>query len=112
VPVAALLALRFDAVRSRVVGAVESALATTFRGRLRLDELERVDFRGVSVRGRVDDQKGRTVVRVDGLEVRVFWPALVVRALSGEEPLRIELDEVSVRHAEVRLIDDGSGVPR
>ncbi|HEY3497541.1 MAG TPA: translocation/assembly module TamB domain-containing protein [Polyangiaceae bacterium] len=111
VPVALVVALRFDAVRSRVASTVDAALETTFRGRVRIDAVEWVDFTRVRARARVEDAAGRTVVRVDGLEARVLWPALVLRIVSGGQPLRIDLDEVSAAHAEVRLVDDGTGIP-
>jgi translocation and assembly module TamB len=110
-PVLTLAALRFEAVRSRVAAGVDSALSSSFRGRVRIDAIHWVDLTRVAARARVEDASGRTVVRADGLEARVFWPALVFGVLSGSEPLRIELDEVSLLHAELKLIDDGSGVP-
>jgi translocation and assembly module TamB len=110
-PVLVLFALRLELVRARVAATVDSALAETFRGRIRIDEIRSFDFNGVAARARVSDETGRTVVRVDGLEARVFWPKLLLRALSGQEPLTIELDEVRLEHAEVELVDDGSGAP-
>ena len=111
VPVALVTALRFEGVRARVASIADQALETTFRGRLLIDRIEWVDFGRVRARGHIDDAAGRTVIRVDGLEARVFWPVLVARVVSGQAPLRIDLAEISVDHAEIRLIDDGSGAP-
>jgi len=43
--------------------------------------------------------------------LRLFWPAVVWRALTGADPLHIPVTSVAVHQLEVTLIDDGTGTP-
>jgi translocation and assembly module TamB len=112
VPVLGLFALRFGGVRAFVAKRVDSALASSFRGRIHLRELHRVDLTGARASGSVDDPGGHTVVRFEDAAVNLNVPALLVRLLRDHgSPSVISVESVALRHAEIRLIDDGQGAP-
>jgi translocation and assembly module TamB len=111
-PPALLFALRFEGPRAFAARKVDALLATTFRGRLHLASLERVDLGGARVTGSVDDPAGRRVVRFQSVTVDLNVPALLYRVVrDGGSPSVITLDEVAIPHAEIALLDDGSGGP-
>jgi autotransporter translocation and assembly factor TamB len=111
VPLLAFASLRIEAVRTRVALLVDSALAPIFQGRIRIESIDAVDFGRVAVHARVEDSKGRTVITARGAKVFVFWPRLVFGLVTADGPPTIFIDQVEIDHAEVRLIDDGTGSP-
>jgi translocation and assembly module TamB len=112
VAVLGLFALRFPAARALVSKRVDSALASSFQGRIHLRELERIDLGGVRASGSIDDPGGRTVVRFEHATVELNVPALLVRVLRDHgSPHLIVFDRVALVHGEIRLIDDGKGSP-
>ncbi len=112
VPILALAALRIASVRAFVTKRVDSALAGTFRGRIHLRELARIDLGGVRLSGSIDDPSGRTVVRFENAEVDLNVPSLIVGVVrGGGSPNLIGIDRLTLKHGEIRLIDDGHGSP-
>lgn len=111
VPLLAFASLRIEAVRTRVASLVDDALAPTFKGRIRIESIDGIDFGRVAVHARVEDEKGRTVITARGAKALVFWPRLVFDLVTADGPARIVIDHIEVDHAEVRLIDDGTGSP-
>lgn len=110
--VLALASLDLPPVRAFVAKQANSALATSFRGRLTLKEIGHIDLGGVSgVDLEVADPAGNTVISAKGVEVALAWPALVYAAVRGADPLVVEVNEIGVRELRVRLIDDGTGSP-
>jgi translocation and assembly module TamB len=109
---AVLVALQLPPVSQLVIGRVNAALAESFRGQLLLRRLGFVDLGGISgAELEVRDAEGRPVLLARGVDVRLAWPALAVRAVLGSDPLRVTLQRVSLEGVEVTLIDDGTGTP-
>jgi len=112
VPILALAALRIASVRAFVTKRVDSALAGTFRGRIHLRELTRVDLAGARLSGSIDDPAGHVVARFEDAQVDLNVPQLVAGLLrGGGAPSVIGIDRLSLKHGEVSLIDDGHGSP-
>jgi translocation and assembly module TamB len=112
VPVLALFALQFPSLRAFVAKRVDSALATSFEGRIHLRELERIDLGGLRASGSVDDPRGHTILRFEHVTVNLDVPRLVVGAIRhGGSPELIVVDEIAVKQGELTLIDDGQGSP-
>ncbi len=112
VPILALFALRFPSVRAFVSKRVDSALASSFKGRIHLRELERIDLGGLRASGSVDDPRGHTIVRFEHVTVNLDIPRLVVGVIrDGGSPKLIVVDEIAVKQGELTLIDDGKGSP-
>jgi translocation and assembly module TamB len=109
----AVLGANLPFARAFIVERTNAALATSFAGRLEIERLGAVAFDGVSdVDGAVFDSSGRKVVDARGLDVRLRWPGLVWDLLVRRpDPVVITIDRVDLRHAEVVLVDDGSGAP-
>lgn len=111
-PPALLVTLRFGAPRAFAARAVDRLLAPMFRGRIHLDALERVDLGGARVTGSIDDPAGHRVVRFQSVSVRLNVLGLLFRVLrDGGSPSVITIDEIAIPHADLALIDDGSGTP-
>ena len=111
-PPALLVALRFEAPRAFVARKLDTALASLFRGRLRIAVLERVDLGGVRVTGSIEDPAGRSVIRFQSVTVRASVPALLVSVIrGGGTPGAIQIDEVRIPHSEVTLVDGPDGIP-
>ncbi|MEO8905858.1 MAG: translocation/assembly module TamB domain-containing protein [Polyangiaceae bacterium] len=111
--VGVLFSLRFAAVRQLVVTRVNGALAGSFQGRIQVHGLQRVGLGGIGAAdAEVFDPAGRRVLDVHGLDVRLSVPTIVWAVLAHKsQPLTIRLDSVTVKHAEVLLVDDGQGAP-
>ncbi len=108
-----LVSLRFASVRGYVAARVNSALAGSFKGRVTLRHVQRLGLLGIGAAdAEVFDPAGRRVLDIHGLDVRLSLPALVWSELThGSRPLTVRLRAVALAHAEVRLIDDGTGSP-
>ena len=107
-----VLGLDAPVVRRLVVARVNLALASTFAGRVTVESLGGLgltSLRGVSAR--VEDPTGRTVLRVEGVSVRVSTFALFRSVLGGGE-VAVTLRELSVARAEVSLDVDDAGTLR
>jgi translocation and assembly module TamB len=112
VPILALAALRVASVRAFVTKRVDSALAGTFRGRIHLRELARVDLGGARLSGDIADPAGRVVARFEDAEVDLSVPRLLIGVVrGGGSPAVLDFDRVSLVHGEITLIDDGHGSP-
>jgi hypothetical protein len=111
--VGVLFSLRFAAVRGFVVAKVNGALADSFKGRIQLHGLQSVGLGGIGAAdAEIFDPSGRRVIDIHGLDVRLSVPTIVWAALAHKsQPLTVRLDSVSLKHAEVLLVDDGQGSP-
>jgi translocation and assembly module TamB len=108
----ALTALKLERPRAFTARTVEDALAETFRGRLRIVRLDAIGLGGLRADVRVEDPAGRVVLSARGVDVRLGVPSLVAHLIrNGGALRRIDIDAVRIEHAEVRLIDDGTGSP-
>ncbi|MFO7178295.1 MAG: translocation/assembly module TamB domain-containing protein, partial [Pseudomonadota bacterium] len=109
----ALLGANFGPVRARIAERATDALSTTFRGRIVVRALSRIDAFGV--RGadvQVFDPEGRLVVDAVDADVRLFWPRLLWDVVAKtDRPLLVSIDRVAVERIGIRLIDDGKGAP-
>ncbi|HWP08362.1 MAG TPA: translocation/assembly module TamB domain-containing protein [Polyangiaceae bacterium] len=111
-PPALLVALRFDAPRAFAAHQVDQLLAGLFRGRIHVAAIEQVGLGGARVTGSIDDPKGHRVISFQSVTVRLNVPALLLRLVrDGGAPSVIRIDEVAIPHAEIALIDDGTGAP-
>ena len=105
----AVLHLDVPAVRRAIVARVDQVLASALAGRI---VVERVGSLGAThvtdVDARVEDPDGKTVLRVQGLGASIAtWDLL--RSLAASPDVRVAIDEVSVRQADVSLDADASG---
>jgi|GEM_PF-818838 len=111
--VGVLFSLRFDAVRGYIVTRVNGALADSFKGRIVLHRIGSVGLGGISAAdAEIFDPAGHRVVDAHGLSAELSVPMLVWAALTGKsQPLTIRFSSVSLKHAEIVLIDNGTGSP-
>ncbi len=111
--VGVLFSLRFAAVRGLIVTRVNAALADSFKGRIVLHRLGSVGLGGVAAAdAEIFDPAGQRVVDAHGLSAQLSVPTIVWAALTSKnQPLTIRLTSVSLNHAEITLIDDGTGSP-
>ena len=109
----ALLSLRVASVRSYIVSRVNGVLADSFKGRVLLHRVGTIGLTGVSAAdAEVFDPVGHRVLDIHGLSAQLSVPSLVWAVLTHKsQPLAIRLETVSIRHAEVALLDNGSGSP-
>lgn len=106
------ISLDLPPVRAFIVKQANSALASSFQGRLVLRRLGQLDVRGVGgVDLELQDPKGATVLRAYDAKVTLAWPSLAYRAITGADPLRVQITGVTVKELRVLLIDDGTGSP-
>jgi translocation and assembly module TamB len=107
-----LAALKLERPRAFTARTIDAALAEMFRGRLRIVRLDALGLGGLRADVRVEDSAGRVVIAARGVDVRLGVPSLVAHLIrNGGALRRIDIDAVHVEHAEVRLIDDGTGSP-
>jgi hypothetical protein len=108
-----LVSLRFAGVRNFVVAKVNGALADSFKGQIKLHGIQSIGLGGIGAAdAEIFDPSGRRVIDIHGLEVRLSVPTIAWAALAHKsQPLTLRLDEVSLKHAEVLLVDDGHGSP-
>lgn len=108
-----LFSLRFEGMRSFVVARVNGALDGTFKGRIVVGRVQSLGLGGISAAdAQIFDPSGKRVIALHGLDVRLSVPTIVWAALTEKSaPLTIRLTSVSLKHADVNLIDDGTGTP-
>ncbi len=108
-----LFSLRFAAVRGYVVTRVNGALADAFKGKIVLHRVGSLGLGGVGAAdAEIFDPAGHRVLDVHGLSAQLSVPTIVWAALTSKsQPLTVRLDSVRVQHAEVTLIDNGTGSP-
>lgn len=111
--VGVLFSLRFAAVRGYVVTRVNGALGDAFKGRIVVHGIGSLGLGGIGgADAEIFDPAGHRVVDVHGLSARLSVPTIVWAALTSKnQPLTVRFDSLAVRHAEVTLIDDGTGSP-
>lgn len=111
--VGVLFSLRFAAVRGYVVTRVNGALGDAFKGRIVVHHVGSLGLGGVGAAdAEIFDPAGHRVVDVHGLSAQLSVPTIVWAALTNKsQPLTVRLVSVTVQHAEVTLIDDGTGSP-
>ncbi len=100
-------------VRNFVAARTNAALSETFAGRVSIERIGAIGWRGVSgVDARGFDAAGKQVLDVHGASVSLPWPRLVWDLLVKKpNPLRIKLDRTALEHADITLRDDGTGAP-
>jgi autotransporter translocation and assembly factor TamB len=107
-----LVSINLPPVSRFVSTKVNAILKPAFAGQLLLRKLGHVDFGGVSgAEVEVRDPAGSSVLVAQDVEVRLFWPAIALHALTGSDPLEIPVERVAVRQLDLTLIDDGTGSP-
>lgn len=108
-----LVAINVGPVSQLVATKVNAVLEPTFKGRIVLRRLGYLDFGGLTGTDvEIFDPAGQSVVRAQGIDVRLNWPAVAYRAAtSGSEPLRIPIDRIAIEHVAVQVLDDGAGMP-
>ncbi len=108
-----LACVNLPPVRGFVAARTNAALRETFAGRLSIERIGAIGWRGVSgVDARGFDASGQQVFDVHGASVSLPWPRLVWDLLVDKpNPLRIRLDRAALEHADIALWDDGSGAP-
>lgn len=106
-------ALHLDLPRTRKVVAreVDAILAPSFQGRIHVERIGRLGLFGLSRTDlTADDPRGRPVVTVRGVRVRVATLTAVLSALVHKaRPIAIRLSVVSIDDADVRLDTDPKG---
>jgi hypothetical protein len=106
------LALDLPPVRELVRKQANAQLEKTLMGKVTLERIGHVGFHGVAgVDANVHDPAGKRVVALRGATVDTFWPRIVWSALTDDGFIEIDIEAVHLSHAEVRLLDDGSGGP-
>ena len=108
-----LVSLRFAGVRNFVVTKVNGALADSFKGQIKVHGLQSIGLGGIGAAdAEIFDPSGRRVIDIHGLDARLSVPALAWAALAHKsQPLTLRFASVSLKHAEVLLVDDGQGSP-
>ncbi len=111
--VASLLVNLDRPVVRRVVAARVNQLvfAPLFRGTFTIVTLGHVDPFGVSgVHARILDPSGRPVIDAEGVSSRIATLTLLRTLLPGQGDFVLDLEKISIRHADVRIDMDPSGV--
>jgi translocation and assembly module TamB len=107
-----LVSINLSPVSRFVSTKVNAILQPTFQGQLLVQKLGHLDFNGLSdAEVEVRDPAGKSVLVARDIDVRLFWPAVAWRALTGSDPLLIPVTSVAVQRLELMLIDDGTGTP-
>ena len=107
-----LVSINLPPVGGFVATRVNALLEPQFQGQLVLLRLGHLDFGGISAAAlELRDPGRQQVLQARDVEVRLFWPALVYRAIAGSEPLEIPIDSVSIGEVDVTVIDAGDGTP-
>jgi translocation and assembly module TamB len=108
-----LVSLRFAKVRNLVVNKVNSALAGSFQGQIKLHNLGSVGLGGIGAAdAEIFDPAGRRVIDIQGVDVHLSVPTIAWAAIThSSQPLSLRFDSISVKHVEVLLVDDGKGSP-
>jgi translocation and assembly module TamB len=94
-----------------LLGKVNAALGSTFRGTITVRRVGSIGPSGVTgVDATIDDPAGRRVLSVCGARVRMGTLAVVRSVLFGKtDPIAVDLSEVAVESLEVRLDTDADG---
>ncbi|MEO8185604.1 MAG: hypothetical protein ABI895_42915, partial [Deltaproteobacteria bacterium] len=108
----ALVSINLPPVSHFVSTKLNAILQPTFQGQLILRQLGHLDFGGVSgAEVEVRDPAGQSVLVAQDVDVRLFWPALAIRVLTGSDPLEIPVERFAIRQLDLTLLDDGTGTP-
>lgn len=103
--------LNIDKTRNVIRERINRSMSDAFQGTLLIERIGHVGLFSVGgIDGRVLDARRRTVLGFQGLSVRSYWPAIVRDLILGR-PLSVVLAPVTLDHARIELIDDGSGTP-
>ena len=107
----ALLYVESPPGRRFAAAQVNRLLAQSFQGRIHIESLDKLGIYGVGgANATLFDPKGRPVLIVRGLRVRIAPFALVRSALFGKhEPLTVGLFDASIDDLDVRLDTDEAG---
>jgi len=111
--VAVLLHLRTPAARRCVRTTANEILASTFAGRIEIDELDRIGIDGLGgARITVHDPAGVQVLHVDGLTVRIAGLATARSALLGRGPIVIDGFAIEIGNVDANLDAGADGALR
>jgi hypothetical protein len=96
-----------------IVANVNRALQAMFRGRVYIDRVGKIGLTGVTgLDANVDDADGGRLLTIEGVDVR-FSTATLLRSLAIHTgPIQIDIPDLSVARADLRLDADAAGVPR
>lgn len=96
-----------------IVANVNQALQAMFRGHVYIDRVGKIGLTGVTgLDAHVDDADGGRLLTIEGVDVR-FSAATLLRSLTiGTGPIHIDIPDLSVARADIRLDPDAGGVPR
>jgi translocation and assembly module TamB len=106
------LALDLPPVRELVRTRANAELERALMGKITIERLGELGVSGIGrVDATIDDPFGRRVIVLRELDVSAFWPRIVWSVLTDDDALRIGIDAIHLRHAEVIVRDDGKGAP-
>lgn len=109
--VGVLIALHLPSGRAYATQQINSFLKEGFVGRLEIESFRRVGLSGIEgVHLRLFDARGQRVAHGAEARVEIDLP-LLLWGLAGSGPLQIRIPQIRLVHAELRLIDDGNGLP-
>ncbi|HEV3191393.1 MAG TPA: hypothetical protein VGY54_12885, partial [Polyangiaceae bacterium] len=98
--------------RRLVTASVNETTAPLFAGHLTIDSIGRLGLTRIDrVDAHVDDADGTPVLRMEGVSGRVSTLALV-RSLLSQQPIAVEITELSIERVDAHLDADDAGVPR
>ena len=106
-----LLHVNTPSARHLVMGEVNTILAPSFQGRIRVESLGHLGLFGLSAADvTIDDPTGAPVLVARGVRVRIATLDALRSALLGEHaPLTVRLSEVSIDALDVRVDTDDAG---
>ncbi|HZO14136.1 MAG TPA: translocation/assembly module TamB domain-containing protein [Polyangiaceae bacterium] len=106
----ALVYLQTPAGRAWVRARLNDALASSFRGRMVIEEIREVGLSGVvGARVTMKDPDGEQVLFADGVRIRLPVLKTAYRALSDSKNIDISVDEVDIDYADVSLEQTATG---
>ena len=104
------MAIEFDAPQRLVLKQVNQLLSEQFQGRLVIESVDDMDFRGVrGARLRVFDPDSKQVIFAEGVDVDADITGLLSSLLRKRGPLKIRIQRVQIAHSETLLRIDQSG---
>ncbi len=108
--VAMALHLNVPLLRRVVASRVSSILVSSFRGKVVIDSVGRIDLGGIEDGNvRILDPAGKVVAAAYGVRARIALHELVRSLVAGKGPLDLHLTEVSARAVDVDLERDEAG---
>ncbi len=113
VAASAVLHLGSAPARRIVAYQVTAVLNEVFEGRLAIDRVDRIGFRGIGgATAHVYDAQGHEIIRATGIRAKASLGGIgasVLSSLTRKTVMRIPVSEVTVQHAEVLMVPEGNG---